>query len=357
MARTSKPTCRIVFSAPNARSRGQTVKRTRAIVDTRWARRCSAASSTRLQSIDGKGPIQCPSASGSTQGARHYSAQIGQRADGNRLKAIDGYPDRPRPARADHRRPPDRKTGSARRHPHQKPLNATGDGRSSCIASTLHRAEASTVAPSSRCFESRGAGIFHHRRGHASDPRRCSTSRRTASPWASIPRHRMHAVIIYDDLSKQAWPTPDVVALRRRGREAYPATCLSAFAPLERAAKLTTIMARSLTRCRSSKPRPTTWSAYIPNNVISDTDGQIFLETDLFARHRPAVNVRPFGVAPSIVGETKAMKKVAGRSRANRTVREMAAFAQSAPISMRRRNACSPRLAAHRAAEAPKSRR
>ncbi len=144
----------------------------------------------------------------------------------------------------------------------------------------------------------------------------------------------MHAVIFYDDLSKQAVAYRQMSLLLRRppGREAYPGDVFYLHSRLlERAAKMNNdYQAGSLTALPVIETQANDVSAYIPTNVISITDGQIFLETDLFYQGiRPALNV---GISVSRVGsaaQTKAMKKVAGRIKGELAqYREMAAFAQ-----------------------------
>src|ERR1700761_4541883 len=144
----------------------------------------------------------------------------------------------------------------------------------------------------------------------------------------------MHAVIIYDDLSKQAVAYRQMSLLLRRppGREAYPGDVFYLHSRLlERAAKLNADNGSgSLTALPIIETQANDVSAYIPTNVISITDGQIFLETDLFYQGiRPAVNV---GISVSRVGsaaQTKAMKKVSGSIKLELAqYREMAAFAQ-----------------------------
>ena len=144
----------------------------------------------------------------------------------------------------------------------------------------------------------------------------------------------MHALIIYDDLSKQAVAYRQMSLLLRRppGREAYPGDVFYLHSRLlERAAKLNDDNgAGSLTALPIIETQANDVSAYIPTNVISITDGQIFLETDLFnSGIRPAVNV---GLSVSRVGssaQTKAMKKVAGSMKGELAqYREMAAFAK-----------------------------
>jgi F-type H+-transporting ATPase subunit alpha len=153
------------------------------------------------------------------------------------------------------------------------------------------------------------------------------------------------ALIIYDDLTKQAWAYRQVSLLLRRppGREAYPGDVFYLHSRLlERAARVNeeyverftkgAVKGRtgSLTALPIIETQAGDVSAFVPTNVISITDGQIFLETDLFYQGiRPAVNV---GLSVSRVGssaQTKAMKKVAGKIKGELAqYREMAAFAQ-----------------------------
>jgi F-type H+-transporting ATPase subunit alpha len=144
----------------------------------------------------------------------------------------------------------------------------------------------------------------------------------------------MHAVIVYDDLSKQAVAYRQMSLLLRRppGREAYPGDVFYLHSRLlERAAKMNDANGGgSLTALPIIETQAGDVSAYIPTNVISITDGQIFLETGLFYQGiRPAINV---GLSVSRVGgaaQTKAMKKVAGSIKLELAqYREMAAFAQ-----------------------------
>ncbi len=146
----------------------------------------------------------------------------------------------------------------------------------------------------------------------------------------------MHAMICYDDLSKQAVAYRQMSLLLRRppGREAYPGDVFYLHSRLlERAAKMSEAFGSgSLTALPVIETQAGDVSAYIPTNVISITDGQIFLETELFFRGiRPAVNV---GLSVSRVGSSaqiKAMKKVSGSIKLELAqYREMAAFAQFA---------------------------
>lgn len=143
-----------------------------------------------------------------------------------------------------------------------------------------------------------------------------------------------HALVIYDDLTKQAQAYRQLSLLLRRppGREAFPGDVFYLHSRLlERAAKMSDAMgAGSLTALPIIETQEGDVSAYIPTNVISITDGQIYLETDLFnSGVRPAVNV---GLSVSRVGgaaQVKAMKKVAGTLRLDLAqFRELAAFAQ-----------------------------
>lgn len=143
-----------------------------------------------------------------------------------------------------------------------------------------------------------------------------------------------HALVIYDDLSKQAAAYRELSLLLRRppGREAYPGDVFYLHSRLlERAAKLSDALGGgSLTALPFIETQASDVSAYIPTNVISITDGQIFLESDLFnAGQRPAINV---GISVSRVGgsaQIKAMKKVAASLKLDLAqYRELAAFAQ-----------------------------
>ena len=146
--------------------------------------------------------------------------------------------------------------------------------------------------------------------------------------------HGRDALVIYDDLTKHAWAYRQLSLLLRRpaGREAYPGDVFYLHSRLlERAAKYSAEYGGgSLTALPIIETQAADISAYIPTNVISITDGQIYLETDLFnAGIRPAMNV---GLSVSRVGgaaQTKAMKQVAGRLRLDLAqYRELAAFAQ-----------------------------
>jgi F-type H+-transporting ATPase subunit alpha len=143
-----------------------------------------------------------------------------------------------------------------------------------------------------------------------------------------------HALVVYDDLTKHAYAYRQMSLLLRRppGREAYPGDVFYLHSRLlERGVKLSDDLGGgSLTALPIIETQASDVSAYIPTNVISITDGQIFLEPDLFySGVRPAINV---GISVSRVGgnaQTKAMKKVAGKLRLDLSqYRELEAFAQ-----------------------------
>jgi F-type H+-transporting ATPase subunit alpha len=220
----------------------------------------------------------------------------------------------------------------------QKPLNATGDEKIKlyCVYVAIGQ-KRSTVAQFVKVLEEQGALEYSIIvAATASDP----APMQYLAPFAGCTMgeyfrdNGMHAVIIYDDLSKQAVAYRQMSLLLRRppGREAYPGDVFYLHSRLlERAAKMNDDNgAGSLTALPVIETQANDVSAYIPTNVISITDGQIFLETDLFYQGiRPAVNV---GLSVSRVGssaQTKAMKKVAGRIKGELAqYREMAAFAQ-----------------------------
>jgi F-type H+-transporting ATPase subunit alpha len=220
----------------------------------------------------------------------------------------------------------------------QKPLNATGDEKIKlyCVYVAVGQ-KRSTVAQFVKVLEEQGALEYSIVvAATASDP----APMQYLAPFAGCTMgeyfrdNGMHAVIIYDDLSKQAVAYRQMSLLLRRppGREAYPGDVFYLHSRLlERAAKMNDEnKAGSLTALPVIETQANDVSAYIPTNVISITDGQIFLETDLFYQGiRPAVNV---GLSVSRVGssaQTKAMKKVAGKIKGELAqYREMAAFAQ-----------------------------
>jgi F-type H+-transporting ATPase subunit alpha len=222
----------------------------------------------------------------------------------------------------------------------QKKINAGDDEKIKlhCIYVAVGQ-KRSTVAQLVRTLEENGAiGYTTVVAATASDP----APMQFLAPYAGCTMgehfrdHGRHAVIFYDDLSKQAVAYRQMSLLLRRppGREAYPGDVFYLHSRLlERAAKMSDEYgAGSLTALPVIETQAGDVSAYIPTNVISITDGQIFLETELFFRGiRPAVNV---GISVSRVGsaaQIKAMKQVAGRIKLELAqYREMAAFSQFA---------------------------
>jgi len=220
----------------------------------------------------------------------------------------------------------------------QKEINQSGDEKQKlyCIYVAIGQ-KRSTVAQIVKTLEDAGAMEYTTIvSATASDP----APLQFLAPYAGCSMgeyfrdNGMHALIIYDDLSKQAVAYRQMSLLLRRppGREAYPGDVFYLHSRLlERAAKLNDDKGGgSLTALPIIETQAGDVSAYIPTNVISITDGQIFLETELFNQGiRPAVNV---GLSVSRVGsaaQTKAMKKVAGSIKLELAqYREMAAFAQ-----------------------------
>ena len=222
----------------------------------------------------------------------------------------------------------------------QKQVNAAGDDKAKlfCIYVAIGQ-KRSTVAQLVRTLEEQGAMDYSIVvAATASDP----APMQFLAPYTGCAMgeffrdNGMAAVIFYDDLSKQAVAYRQMSLLLRRppGREAYPGDVFYLHSRLlERAAKMSAAHGSgSLTALPIIETQAGDVSAYIPTNVISITDGQIFLETELFFRGiRPAVNV---GLSVSRVGsaaQIKAMKKVAGSIKLELAqYREMAAFSQFA---------------------------
>jgi F-type H+-transporting ATPase subunit alpha len=220
----------------------------------------------------------------------------------------------------------------------QKSINATGDEKTKlyCIYVAIGQ-KRSTVAQFVKVLEDNGAMEYSIVvAATASDP----APMQYLAPFTGCAMgeffrdNGMHALVCYDDLSKQAVAYRQMSLLLRRppGREAYPGDVFYLHSRLlERAAKLNKDNGSgSLTALPVIETQANDVSAYIPTNVISITDGQIFLETDLFYQGiRPAVNV---GLSVSRVGsaaQVKAMKQVAGKIKGELAqYREMAAFAQ-----------------------------
>jgi hypothetical protein len=280
---------------------------------------------------------------------RSRSRPIGTRAQAGPRAAADRHqgdrrddPDRPWPARADHRRPPDRQDRDRDRHDHQPKGHPRTSGD---LHLRRRRPEAVDGRAGGRASSSaRRDGVHDRRHAPASDPAPLQFSRPTpAARWASTSATTAsHALIIYDDLSKQAVAYRQLSLLLRRppGREAYPGDVFYLHSRLlERAAKLSDAEgAGSLTALPIIETQAGDVSAYIPTNVISITDGQIFLESDLFnSGQRPAVNA---GISVSRVGgaaQIKAMKKVAGSLRlARAAIASSRRSRSSAPTSIPR---------------------
>jgi len=332
----------VIFGEDREIKEGQTVKRTRAIVDVPVGKGLLGRVVDALGNpIDGKGPIKADK-----------RARVDVKAPGiiprksvhepmaTGLKAVDALIPIGRGQRE--LIIGDRQTGKTAialdTILNQKPLNATGDEKIKlyCVYVAVGQ-KRSTVAQFVKVLEEQGALEYSIIvAATASDP----APMQFLAPFAGCTMgeyfrdNGMHAVIIYDDLSKQAVAYRQMSLLLRRppGREAYPGDVFYLHSRLlERAAKMNDDMgAGSLTALPVIETQANDVSAYIPTNVISITDGQIFLETDLFYQGiRPAVNV---GLSVSRVGssaQTKAMKKVAGKIKGELAqYREMAAFAQ-----------------------------
>ncbi|ODU55441.1 MAG: F0F1 ATP synthase subunit alpha [Acetobacteraceae bacterium SCN 69-10] len=220
----------------------------------------------------------------------------------------------------------------------QKPINAAGDESQKlyCVYVAIGQ-KRSTVAQFVKVLEEQGAleySIVIAATASDAAPMQFIAPFSGCAMGEYFRDNGMHAVIIYDDLSKQAVAYRQMSLLLRRppGREAYPGDVFYLHSRLlERAAKLNKDNGLgSLTALPVIETQANDVSAYIPTNVISITDGQIFLETDLFYQGiRPAVNV---GLSVSRVGssaQVKAMKQVAGKIKGELAqYREMAAFAQ-----------------------------
>jgi F-type H+/Na+-transporting ATPase subunit alpha len=332
----------VIFGTDREIKEGQTVKRTRAIVDVPVGKGLLGRVVDGLGNpIDGKGPLKA------TQRQR-----VDVKAPGiiprrsvhepmaTGLKAIDALIPIGRGQRE--LIIGDRQTGKTAialdTILNQKPLNTSTDEavKLYCVYVAIGQ-KRSTVAQFVKILEENGALDYSIIvAATASDP----APLQYLAPFSGCTMgeyfrdNGMHAVIVYDDLSKQAVAYRQMSLLLRRppGREAYPGDVFYLHSRLlERAAKLNEEHGSgSLTALPVIETQANDVSAYIPTNVISITDGQIFLETDLFYQGiRPAVNV---GLSVSRVGsaaQSKAMKRVAGRTKLELAqYREMAAFAQ-----------------------------
>ena len=285
------------------------------------------------QPIDGKGPIADEAVPADrAHRARRRRSPAGEGAAADRPQGDRRHgADRPRPARADHRRPPDRQDRRRRRRDHQparqgRHLHLQRD-RPEAVDGRAGRADAR---------RSRRDELHHRRRGDGVRSGADALHR----PYSACAIGEFfrdsgrHALVVYDDLSKHAQAYREISLLLRRppGREAYPGDVFYLHSRLlERAAKLNDELGGgSLTALPIIETQAGDLSAYIPTNVISITDGQIFLESDLFHQGvRPAINV---GNSVSRVGgsaQIKAMRQVAGSLRLDLAqYRELAAFAQ-----------------------------
>jgi F-type H+-transporting ATPase subunit alpha len=332
----------VIFGNDREIKEGQTVKRTRAIVDVPVGKALLGRVVDSLGNpIDGKGPIKADKrmrVDVKAPGIIPRKSVHEPMATG--LKAIDSLIPIGRGQRE--LIIGDRQTGKTAialdTILNQKPLNAQTDEKIKlyCVYVAIGQ-KRSTVAQFVKVLEEQGALEYSIIiAATASDP----APMQYLAPFAGCTMgeyfrdNGMHAVIIYDDLSKQAVAYRQMSLLLRRppGREAYPGDVFYLHSRLlERAAKMGDgAGAGSLTALPVIETQANDVSAYIPTNVISITDGQIFLETDLFYQGiRPAVNV---GLSVSRVGsaaQTKAMKKVAGKIKGELAqYREMAAFAQ-----------------------------
>ncbi|MFJ5488369.1 F0F1 ATP synthase subunit alpha [Hansschlegelia beijingensis] len=332
----------VVFGADRGINEGDTVKRTGAIVDVPVGKGLLGRVVDALGNpIDGKGPIEA------TERRRvdvkapgiiprksvHEPMQTG-------IKSIDALI----PVGRGQRELiiGDRQTGKTAvaldTILNQKSINASDDESQKlyCVYVAVGQ-KRSTVAQFVKVLEEQGALEYSIIiAATASDP----APMQFLAPFAGCAMgeyfrdNGMHALIVYDDLSKQAVAYRQMSLLLRRppGREAYPGDVFYLHSRLlERAAKLNDANgAGSLTALPVIETQANDVSAYIPTNVISITDGQIFLESDLFYQGvRPAVNV---GISVSRVGsaaQIKAMKQVAGKIKGELAqYREMAAFAQ-----------------------------
>jgi F-type H+-transporting ATPase subunit alpha len=332
----------VIFGADREIKEGQTVKRTRAIVDVPVGRGLLGRVVDALGNpIDGKGPIVSDERKRvDVKAPGIIPRQSVHEPMATGLKAIDALIPIGRGQRE--LIIGDRQTGKTAialdTILNQKPLNASNDEsiKLYCVYVAVGQ-KRSTVAQFVKLLEENGALDYSIVvAATASDP----APMQFLAPFAGCTMgeyfrdNGMHAVIIYDDLSKQAVAYRQMSLLLRRppGREAYPGDVFYLHSRLlERAAKMNKDSGSgSLTALPVIETQANDVSAYIPTNVISITDGQIFLETDLFYQGiRPAVNV---GLSVSRVGssaQTKAMKKVAGRIKGELAqYREMAAFAQ-----------------------------
>jgi F-type H+-transporting ATPase subunit alpha len=334
----------VVFGEDSGIGEGDTVKRTSAIVDVPVGRGLLGRVVDALgEPIDGKGPlvdvrrtrVEVKAPGIVPRRSVHEPVQTG-------LKAIDALVPIGRGQRE--LIIGDRQTGKTAvaidAVLNQRPINAGTDERAKlyCVYVAIGQ-KRSSVAQIVKTLQDYGALEYSIVvAATASEP----APLQYLAPYAGCAMgeffrdNGMHALIIYDDLSKHAVAYRQMSLLLRRppGREAYPGDVFYLHSRLlERAAKMNEDHgAGSLTALPIIETQAGDVSAYIPTNVISITDGQIFLETELFYRGiRPAINV---GLSVSRVGsaaQIKAMKQVAGRIKLELAqYREMAAFSQFA---------------------------
>ncbi len=334
----------VIFGDDRAIKEGDTVKRTNAIVDTPYGKGLLGRVVDALgEPIDGKGPIEAEGrkrADVKAPGIIPRKSVHEPMATG--LKAIDSLIPIGRGQRE--LIIGDRQTGKSAvaldAVLNQKSYNdAAGDDESKklyCVYVAIGQ-KRSTVAQLVKKLEETGAleyTIVVAATASESAPLQYLAPYAACTMAEYFRDNGMHALIVYDDLSKQAVAYRQMSLLLRRppGREAYPGDVFYLHSRLlERAAKLNEDHGSgSLTALPIIETQGGDVGAFIPTNVISITDGQIFLETDLFYQGvRPAVNV---GLSVSRVGssaQTKAMKSVAGSIKLELAqYREMAAFAQ-----------------------------
>ncbi len=332
----------VIFGEDKEIKEGDTVKRTGAIVEVPVGKGLLGRAVDPLGNpIDGKGPIE----SSDTKRIEVKAPGIIPRQSVNEpvqtgLKALDALVPIGRGQRE--LIIGDRQTGKTAVAVdtiiNQKEVNASGDESKKlyCIYVAVGQ-KRSTVAQVMKTVEENGAldyTIIVSATASEAAPLQFLAPYSGCTMGEFFRDNGMHAVIIYDDLSKQAVAYRQMSLLLRRppGREAYPGDVFYLHSRLlERAAKMNSDLGGgSLTALPVIETQASDVSAYIPTNVISITDGQIFLETDLFYQGiRPAINV---GLSVSRVGsaaQIKAMKQVAGRIKLELAqYREMAAFAQ-----------------------------
>jgi F-type H+-transporting ATPase subunit alpha len=332
----------VIFGSDRGIKEGDTVKRTGAIVDVPVGKELLGRVVDGLGNpIDGKGPIKSANrALADVKAPGILPRKSVHEPMSTGLKAVDAMIPIGRGQRE--LIIGDRQTGKTAiildTFLNQKPAHEAGneDDKLYCIYVAIGQ-KRSTVAQFVKTLEDAGAMEYSIVvAATASDPAPMQfLAPFTACAMGEFFRDNgMHAVIGYDDLSKQAVAYRQMSLLLRRppGREAYPGDVFYLHSRLlERAAKLNEDHGSgSLTALPIIETQANDVSAYIPTNVISITDGQIFLETDLFFQGiRPAVNV---GLSVSRVGSSaqiKAMKQVAGSIKGELAqYREMAAFAQ-----------------------------